>query len=41
MYGNDLGNHVVDVDDAIVKRSVEPKARVLPRGFLALGHYHT
>jgi len=29
IYGNDLGNHMVDVVDAIVKRCVKPKARVL------------
>jgi hypothetical protein len=29
IYGNDLGNHRVDVDDAIVQRCVKPKARVL------------
>jgi len=31
IYGNDLGNHMVDVDDAIVKQCAEPKARVPPR----------
>jgi len=31
IYGNDLGNHMVDVDDAIVKRCVEPRARISPR----------
>jgi hypothetical protein len=31
IYGNNFGNHMVDVDDAIVTRCVEPKARV-PRG---------
>jgi hypothetical protein len=30
IYGNDLGNHMVDVGDAIVKQCVEPKARVPP-----------
>jgi hypothetical protein len=34
VYGNDLGDHVVDVDDVddvIVKRCVEPMERVPPR----------
>jgi len=35
IYGIDLGNRMVDVGDAIVKRCVEPKARVPPRGTLA------
>jgi len=30
IYGNDLENHTVEVDDAIVKLCVEPKARVPP-----------
>jgi len=36
MYSDDLGNHIVDVDDAIVKRCVEPK----DHGTLALGYIH-
>jgi len=32
LYGNDLENHMVDIDDAIVKRCVEPKKRVPPGG---------
>lgn len=34
IYGIELGNRMVDVGDAIVKRCVEPKARVPPRGNL-------
>jgi len=37
IYGNELGNHMVDVDNQIVKRCVEPKARIPLRGILALG----
>jgi len=33
-----LENILVDIDDAIVKQCVEPKARVPPRGFQ--GHYN-
>jgi hypothetical protein len=29
IYGNDLGNYMVAVDDVTVKRCVEPKATVL------------
>jgi hypothetical protein len=39
IFDNDLGNHIVDVDDAIVKtvkRCVEPKARFSRGGTLAL-----
>jgi len=35
LYGNDLGNRMVDVDDAIVKPCVEPKARVPRSGTLS------
>ena len=31
IYGNDLGNHMVDVDDVIVKLFVKPKVRVPPQ----------
>jgi len=30
LYGNDLENHVVEVDAAIVKRCVKPKEGPLP-----------
>jgi len=36
MYGNDLGNHMVDYDDVIVKRCVKLKVRISPRGNLTL-----
>ena len=40
IYGNSLGNYMVDDDDAIVKPCVEPKVRV-PRGeTLTLGSTH-
>jgi len=32
IYGDDLGNHMVSVDNAIVKHCVEPKEIVPPRG---------
>ena len=40
IYGNYLRNHMVDVYDAIVKRFVEPKARIPRRGTLAFGSTH-
>jgi hypothetical protein len=40
IYGNEIGNHMVDVDDAIVKLCVEPKARVPTHGTLALVFTH-
>jgi len=37
LYDNDLENHMVYADDVIVKRCVEPKKRVPPRGTVSLG----